>query len=439
MGYDILAIAPTSFFADYGCHVRILEEGRALARRGHRVTVCTYHNGRDPEGVRVLRMPRVPWHAEVRVGSHYHKLYFDALLAARSLTAAIGRVDVVHAHMHDGALIGYLVSRLRRVPLVFDYQGSLTREMVDHQFLRESSPWFRPVAWLEQMIERLPDAILTSSTNAADALRAARGRSGLPTSGSRIFQLAWQRKRARPSLGHETQNNGRWNGPPVEALVDGVDLDSFGPCDPAAVGRLRARYRIPTGRDVVGYIGLMAEYQGVGQLLFAARRVVERRPNTHFLIMGYPGWERYQQQAHDLQILDHVTFTGRVPYEQCALHLALADVAVSAKQSASEANGKLLNYMAMGLPTVVYETPVARELLGDLGVYAAPGDVAALADALLVLLDDPLRRAALGAALRQRVALHFSWDSVAARLEAVYTRLRTTATVAATRQAALVD
>ena len=52
MGYDVLAIAPTSFFADYGCHVRILEETRALGRRGHRVTVCTYHSGRDPQGVR---------------------------------------------------------------------------------------------------------------------------------------------------------------------------------------------------------------------------------------------------------------------------------------------------------------------------------------------------------------------------------------------------
>ena len=90
MGYDVLAIAPTSFFADYGCHVRILEETRALQRRGHRVTVCTYHSGRDPEGISVARMPRVPWHAEVRVGSHYHKLYFDALLAARALLAAAG-------------------------------------------------------------------------------------------------------------------------------------------------------------------------------------------------------------------------------------------------------------------------------------------------------------------------------------------------------------
>ena len=404
MGYDVLAIAPTSFFADYGCHVRILEEARALQRRGHRVTVCTYHSGRDPEGITVARMPRVPWHAEVRVGSHYHKLYFDALLAARALLAAAGPVDVVHAHLHDGALIGYFVSRLRRVPLVFDYQGSLTREMVDHQFLRAESPLYRPVSWLERTIDGLADVVLTSSTNAAQALVAAR--------------------------------DGRTSaGPPVAALLDGVDLQNFAPRRPPEVAALRASYGIPAGRRVVGYVGLLAEYQGVGDLIFAARRVVERRPDTHFLIMGFPGLERYWRQAYDLQILDNVTFTGRVPYEQLPLHLSLADVAVSAKRSASEANGKLLNYMAMGLPTVAYETPVSRELLGEHGVYAPPGDVAALGEALLGLLDDGGRRASLGRALRARALSRFSWDGVGARLESVYESLRAGRTILGTEYA----
>jgi glycosyltransferase involved in cell wall biosynthesis len=399
MGYDVLTIAPTSFFADYGCHVRILEEARALGRRGHRVTVCTYHTGRDPHGIRVLRIPRVPWHAEVRVGSHYHKLYLDAFLAARSLAASIGPVDVVHAHMHDGALIGAFVSRLRRVPLVFDYQGSLTREMIDHQFLRQDSPLYRPVAWLERTIDGLADAVLTSSTNAAEALLARRARRGE-------------------------------SGPPVAALLDGVDLETFAPQpgDPAVVS-LRSRLGIPAGRTVVGYVGLLAEYQGVGDLVYAARRVVERRPETHFLIMGFPGLERYWRQAHDLQILDHVTFTGRVAYEALPMHLGLVDVAVSAKRSASEANGKLLNYMAMGLPTVAYDTPVARELLGEHGVYAPLGDIAGLADALLGLLEDGGRRATHGAALRERARGRFSWDGVAGRLERVYRNLRAGRTI----------
>jgi glycosyltransferase involved in cell wall biosynthesis len=136
--------------------------------------------------------------------------------------------------------------------------------------------------------------------------------------------------------------------------------------------------------------------------------------------MGYPGLERYQRQAYDLQILDHVTFTGRVPYAEAPLHLALADVAVSPKRSASEANGKLLNYMAMGLPTIAYGTPVAHELLGDDGVYAPPGDIAALAEAIIALLDDPSRRAALGVRLRARAEREFSWERFGLRLAALY-------------------
>ena len=390
MGYRVLSIAPTSFFADYGCHVRILEEARALARLGHEVTVCTYHTGRDPDGVRVVRMPRVPWHAEVRVGSHYHKLYFDALLAARAL-AATGHVDVVHAHLHEGALIGWLVSRLRRVPLVFDYQGSLTREMLDHQFLAESSPLFRVFTWLERTIERLPDAIVTSTAHQYDAVR--------------------QRL--------ETTGDVRR----VVSLPDAVDLRRFGAPDPARVMALRQRLGIPDGREVVGYVGLLAEYQGVGQLIYAARQILERRPNTHFLIMGYPGLERYVKQAHDLQILNNVTFTGRVPYDQLAEHLALADVAVSAKVSATEGNGKLLNYMAMGLPAVAYETEVAREILGPHGVYAPPGDIAALGQAIEGLLDDPARRRQLGSALRTRAENELSWDAAGRKLALLYDEL----------------
>ena len=46
----VLMVAPTSFFADYGCHVRILEEARVLTRLGQQVTIATYYNGQTPAG-----------------------------------------------------------------------------------------------------------------------------------------------------------------------------------------------------------------------------------------------------------------------------------------------------------------------------------------------------------------------------------------------------
>ena len=75
----ILSLAPTSFFNDYGCHVRILEEARALQALGHTVTILTYYKGNDVPGIRIIRTAPTPWHRDYEVGSSRHKFAFDAL------------------------------------------------------------------------------------------------------------------------------------------------------------------------------------------------------------------------------------------------------------------------------------------------------------------------------------------------------------------------
>src|SRR4051812_16144715 len=73
----ILMIAPTSFFADYGCHVRILEETRILQKLGHQVTIVTYHNGKGVADIDIRRTLPIPWRRHYEVGSSRHKLVFD--------------------------------------------------------------------------------------------------------------------------------------------------------------------------------------------------------------------------------------------------------------------------------------------------------------------------------------------------------------------------
>jgi glycosyltransferase involved in cell wall biosynthesis len=116
-----------------------------------------------------------------------------------------------------------------------------------------------------------------------------------------------------------------------------------------------------------------------------------------------------------------VTFTGKVPYGQAPAHLALGDIAVAPKLSTTEGAGKILNYMAMELPTVAFDTPISREYLGALGTYAAPvGDSAALADAIRGLLEAPDRFTDIGQRLRERARAHFSWDRAGRRLLKAY-------------------
>lgn len=393
--WNVLTIAPTSFFGDYGCHVRILEEAEALQRRGHRVTILTYPSGNDVAGLEICRALPLPIVRSIKAGPSKRKPLFDALLTLRTLQVALRvRPSIVHAHLHEGALLGAIVARLLRIPLVFDFQGSLTSEMIDHGWLARGSRWYQLLLRVERLVTRLPDAIITSSQNAATIL-------------IEQFQVPPERVATVPDSVNPRRFLPRWEHP-----------------NPTQIAVLRSQLGIPPGRPVVVYLGLLSEYQGTSKLLEAAATLTHRGVDAHYLIMGFPGQDTYSRIAATLGISDRVTFTGRIPYRDAPTYLLIGDVAVSPKLSETEGNGKLLNYQAAGLPTVAFDTPVAREILGDLGVYARQGDSQSLADRIGELLSDGPRREQLGRALRDHVVTQQSWDSTVELILKVY---RTTA------------
>lgn len=394
MSFRILMIAPTSFFGDYGCHVRILEETRALQKLGHHVRIVTYPRGRDLPDIEIERTMPIPWRVNYEVGSSRHKIGLDVFLTTRVLRVIRRyKPDLIHAHLHEGALIGSLGARIFNKPLVFDFQGGLTAEMVDHHFINPRGRWFRALRSLEQWIDHRPATIFTSAAYQAQLLRDE-------------FQVPPQK---------------------IVHIPDAVNPDWFTPPGDASIAdrnQLKTKtLGIPAQRPVVVYLGLLADYQGVGALLDAAARLIARGGEAHFLIMGYPSADRYREYARQLGIADRVSFPGRIAYEDAPRWLSVGDIAVAPKLSATEGNGKILNYMAVGLPVVAFDNPVARDYLGDDGVYAPPGDVKALAATIASLLQDPPRARAQGFRLRARAAEKFSWDQSARKIEQVYSAL----------------
>ena len=374
----ILSVAPTSFFNDYGCHVRILEEARAVQALGHDVTILTYFKGNDVPGIRVIRTTPTPWRSNYEVGSSRHKYAFDALLAIRLVRVlARNRFDVIHAHLHEGALIAGLLARPWRIPVFMDYQGSMTDEMVQHGFLRPghaiAARFWRGI---ESLAERLPAAIFASTQNAADSLQ-----------------------RRMPMAN-------------IIPLVDGVGVSFVRPdrLTQAERADLRERYGVPRGADVAVFLGLLARHQGIEHIIEAAALLRERRPNLRWVVMGYPGEGGWRKIAEARGVGDLVFFTGRVPYDRMPEMLSMGDIALAPKLSLTEGSGKLLNYMAMSMPTVAYDTPAQRELLGDLGIYAPVGDISTFADKVDGLLRDRIAWRSIGAGLRARAEASFSWE-----------------------------
>jgi len=317
------------------------------------------------------------------------------MLGIRTLGVALKeRPDVIHAHMHEGALIGAIVGRLLGRPVLFDFQGSLTGEMIDHRWLEAGTRAYRFWRWLETQIDRWPQAIVTSSYNAARVLR-----EEFPFTADRIY-----------------------------TVPDAVNTETFRPFEdvegwPERRARLRASLGVPEGARVVVYLGLLAPYQGIDVLLQAAQMVLQEMPEAFFLIMGFPGVERYAAQARALGILERTSFPGRISYVEAPRCLALGDVAVAPKMSATEGCGKICDYMAMGLPVVAFDTPVSREMLGDLGIYARYGDPVSLAHCLLQALRDVEGSRELGRRLRQRAETHCSWVQGIQALVQLYARI----------------
>jgi glycosyltransferase involved in cell wall biosynthesis len=379
-------IAPTPYFADRGCHVRIYEEARALTKRGHEVCIVTYHLGRDMPGVRTVRTPRVPWYGKLEAGPSWHKPYLDILLLWKCLAEARSfRPHLLHAHLHEGALIGAVLKVLLRIPLLFDYQGSLSGESLNHGFFRATSPLMKLFKALESVINRSADHIITSSG------------------------------RGRDELLHE------WGRAPekVTALIDGVDTEIFRPGSRSAA---RRELGIPEEVKLVVYLGLFNRYQGVDLLLDAIALVKATAPAVRFLLMGFPD-EEYRRKAAEIGIDDVITFTGRLRYDRAPLFLSAGDLALSPKLSQTEANGKLFNYIACGLPTVLFDNQVNREILGDDGIYVEHGNTSLLADTIISTIHDSDLMLRLSARLRERAVSMHSWDARSQRLVAVYRTL----------------
>ncbi|HJO38376.1 MAG: glycosyltransferase family 4 protein [Vicinamibacterales bacterium] len=385
----VLVVAPTPFFGDRGCHIRIYEEVRGLAALGVESSVVTYPSGRDLPDVEIHRATSIPGIRARELGPSWTRPVIDlSLWRAARRVARWFRPHLIHAHLHEGIAIGTRLRASLSVPLVADLQGSLAAELVDHGFLPAHGLRRRLVQRIETWLSQQPDLVLTSSSHGVTWL----AEHGVPT--------------AR-----------------IEALPDGVDLERFRPLplDDA----LRAQLGL-VGKRVVVFLGVLTPYQGVDLLLDAAVRVVADVPDAHFLVMGYPNEDHYRDEIRSRGLQAAVTLPGRIPYDEAPRWLGLGHVAVSPKQSLTEANGKLLNYMACGLPVVASETPVNRELLGDEGIYAAVGDADALAQRLVDALKDAEGGRRRGDALRRRAEERFAWPVLAARLANLYRGLSAT-------------
>jgi glycosyltransferase involved in cell wall biosynthesis len=388
----ILKICPTPFFSDRGCHVRILEQAKALQNLGHEVAICTYNSGRDIPGVETHRIASFGRRRKLETGPDWRKYYLDILLFFKALRSIVKkRPHIIHAHLHEGAFIAYPIARFFKIPLVLDLQGSLTDEMVEHNFIKEKTLPYRFNYWLEKRACLMADCILASSINLTTFLKNGFG-----------------------------LNTGR-----VELMEEGIKTgEGIEKSIGSAKDELKKRLGIPGNALVALYLGLLYPYQGIDDFLKAGKNVLTKRTDIHFLVIGFPGEGRYREKMEKEGLGKHFTFTGKVRYEDIGNFIALADIAISPKVSRTESNSKLYHFMAQGIPSIVYDLPVNRKILGDTGIYVKTDDVESLSIEVKRLIEDEERKKEISLSLKKRAGTFKDWMKVGRNIEKIYYKLK---------------
>jgi glycosyltransferase involved in cell wall biosynthesis len=199
-------------------------------------------------------------------------------------------------------------------------------------------------------------------------------------------------------------------------------------------------------RFLVGYVGVIGKQEGIDLLLCAARAIVDMhgRHDIHFgIVGGGTSLDELKALAKKLDIEDYVTFTGRVPDAELLAMLNTADVCVN-PDVANDMNdkstmNKIMEYMALGKPIVQFDLTEGRFSAQEASLYARRNDPDDLAAKIVELIDDPTRRAVMGAYGRKRVENELEWRYEVPKLLAAYESLWTRDSRAMARQAGVAD
>lgn len=172
---------------------------------------------------------------------------------------------------------------------------------------------------------------------------------------------------------------------------------------------------------LVGFVGRIARYKGLGVLLKALATL----PGVHAVIGGTGEYyDEIQRIARELNITDRVHFLGRISHREKLRLLAAIDLFAFPSNEITEAFGlSQVEAMICGAPVVATNLPTG---VTDVSIdrvtalLAEPGDVASFARCLRTMLDDPKLAADLAARAKVHVMENLTADKVSARTLEVF-------------------
>jgi glycosyltransferase involved in cell wall biosynthesis len=174
----------------------------------------------------------------------------------------------------------------------------------------------------------------------------------------------------------------------------------------------------------IGGLGRLVQKKGFNLLLDAFARIHSKCPETVLLIGGEgPLSFNLKEQAEELGINESVKFLGRIPWDQVPTFLASLDLFVlpSIQNKAGNMDGLptvLLEAMGAGTPVIASDIGGALLAIEDqfTGLIFPSGNVNALTNCLMELINKPNLRAQIAAQARLKIETELNWRMVASTI-----------------------
>lgn len=365
----------------YPYDVRVRNEAHALRNAGYQVSVVAPRIGKQPwieeiDEVSVFRFPAPPG-GHGLIGYAFEFGYATLAILLLSVWIAVRRgIDVVHAaNPPDTLWVIGAVFRLLGKRFVFDLHD-LSPELYQSRFAK---PRQGVVYWVLRALERCSCAVANVVITTNESYK----------------DVAVARGRKRPDKVFVVRN-----GPPL----------TYCPVDAELPLERRAQH-------LVGYVGTIGPQDGLDYWMRAIYEMVHtlgRRDFVAIVIGDGDALPAVQALARELQIEAHVWFTGRLSPLEARKYLSATAVCVQ-PDPASPLNDKstmvkLMEYMALGKPTVAFDLVETRVSAQEAALYVPPNDEQEFARQVVWLLDNPDECKRMGEFGRCRVAKALAWE-----------------------------
>ncbi len=348
----ILFIAPQPFFSERGTPIAVRALVEAMSRQGWTVDILTFHEGVDVEcrNVRIIRIPRLSWVANIPPGFSFKKLVCDTLLLFKALKlAGSGEYRYVHA-VEESVFMAELIKNIYGIPYVYDMDSSMPEQIVEK---RRSLSFLLPVLrWFEEKAIRRASAVLP----VCDALAVVAERN----KGRNIMIL-----RDPPAFSIKGM---------VDSAVKKQQLGLAGTC--------------------FMYIGNLEKYQGVDLLLNSLAIAVRKCANISLAVVGgtVPDIEKYRNMCSALGITNMVHFMGPKPVKEVGDIVAAADVLVSPRITGVNTPMKIYAYLNSGRPILATDIESHTQVLSAEIAVLEPAVPERFAEGMCRLASDPVLR-----------------------------------------------